>query len=149
MMKITNIININSSPEIVFSWISDPQRAKQWMKSVLETEIFNQTPEMIGTTFRELVGKPGRGFEVTGEITDFKENKLIAFHLTSKINDINIEYCCEKIENGTRLVQDAEIHFKSVFKLLSTLFRPIVKKKIIEQANNEFKELKYLCEQDS
>jgi len=148
-MKFTNIININSTPEIVFYWLSDPSRAKQWMKSVLETEIFNQTPEMIGTTFRELVGKPGRGFEVTGEITDFKENQLIAFHLSSKINDINIEYCCEKIENGTRLVQDAEIRFKFVFKIVSTLLRPLVKKKIIEQVNSEFATLKYLCEQDS
>ena len=148
-MKITNIININSSPEKVFYWISDPDRAKQWMKSVLETEIFNQTPEMIGTTFRELVGKRGRGFEVTGEITDFKENQLIAFHLTSKINDINIEYCCEKIENGTRLVQDAEIRFKSVFKIISTLLQHLVKNKIIEQVNSEFATLKYLCEQET
>lgn len=40
-----------------------------WMSSVTKTEILNETPDMVGTTFREIVAENGQGTELHGVIT--------------------------------------------------------------------------------
>jgi carbon monoxide dehydrogenase subunit G len=145
-MRITNTIEINSTPEEVFNWLKDPNKAMEWMTSVSRGEIVKQTPNMVGTTFRETIEENGRGTEMEGVIIDYVANRKIAFHLSGKFNTVDVETSLEQVGGITRLSQKANIRFKSFFKITSIILGPLFKKKIIKQSQSELAKLKELCE---
>ncbi|MEJ2740739.1 MAG: hypothetical protein P8105_13090, partial [Dehalococcoidia bacterium] len=81
-MKLTYSIDINSKPEKVFYWLGTPEKAMTWMTNVSKTEMLRETPYMIGTTFREIIEENGRSTEMCGMVTGYRENRLLAFHLS-------------------------------------------------------------------
>jgi len=44
-MKISTTININCTPEEVFHWINEPNKAMFWQKGVKRREIIKETTE--------------------------------------------------------------------------------------------------------
>lgn len=117
-----------------------------WMTSVSRTEFLHRTPEMIGTTFREIVADDKGATELQGVVKDYKPNQLISFHLSGPYNVVDVEYRLEPIDGGTRLTQSADVRFKSFLWLMSIVMAPIFKKKVMEQVRREFAKLKELCE---
>lgn len=148
-MKISEVVDIKRTREEVFYWLGDPQRAMMWMTSVSKGEILHQTPEMVGTTFRETVEEDGRGTELQGIITGWTPNERIAFHLSGQYNVVDVEFRLEEIEDGTRLTQNAEVRFKSFTKVLMILMGPKFKRQVTEQSQQELVRLKELCEKDA
>ena len=67
-MKITLTIDILCSPVKVFPWIAEPDRAMRWQKGVKGGEIIKETPEKIGTTFKEEMEENGKKLVMYGEI---------------------------------------------------------------------------------
>lgn len=147
-MKISITIEIRNTPEKIFYWLEDPSRAMEWMTSVSKTEIIKETPNMVGTTFRELIEENGRGTEMRGVVTDFVSNKRLAFHLEGEFNSVEVNYTLQEKGEITQLSQNAEIQFKGLLRVLSVLFSPILKKKVKDQARRELAKLKELCERD-
>jgi uncharacterized protein YndB with AHSA1/START domain len=145
-MKISFSIDIDRRPEDVFPWINNPEKAMIWMTSVSKTEVTHKTADMVGTTFRETVEENGRGTELTGVITNYRPNELIAFHLDGQYNVVDVEYRLVKVGNRTRLAQKAEIRFKSFLKVMGFIYRPVFRKKTMDQLKREFATLKELCE---
>jgi uncharacterized protein YndB with AHSA1/START domain len=145
-MKISLSVEINSSPAVVFGWLEKPEKAVKWMTSVAKTEILHETPERIGTTFREVVEEDGNGVELQGVITDYKPERSISFHLESRVNVVDVEYCVEAIPNGTRLTQTGNVHWKFPVNVISIFMGGIIKQNISAQAQKEFEKLKELCE---
>jgi uncharacterized protein YndB with AHSA1/START domain len=148
-MKISHVIEINSSLKDVFYWLEDPNRAKQWMTSVTKTKIIKETPNKVGTTFTETIEENGRELEMRGEIIDFIPGKKIAFHLESNIHNVKVNFTLQEIEDGTILTQNANIHFKGLLKIMIIVFGYFFKKKILKQIKSEFEKLKKLCEGDN
>ena len=145
-MKISNTIEIKCTPEKVFYWLEDPSRAMEWMTSVTKTEIIKETPNMVGTTFREYIEENGQGTEMRGVITEFISNKRLAFHLEGDFNSTEVDFTLEEKDGITQLTQNAKVHFKGILKVMSIFCGPFFKKKIISQAQSEFARLKELCE---
>ena len=145
-MKTSFSIDINSPPATVFSWVEKPEKAMKWMTSVSGGEILHETPERVGTTFREVVEEDGNGVELQGVITDYKPDKLISFHLNSRVNVVDVEYCVEAIQNGTRLTQSANVRWKYPVNVISIFMGAKIKQNISTQAQKEFEKLKELCE---
>jgi uncharacterized protein YndB with AHSA1/START domain len=148
-MKITNTIDINAAPEKVFYWLSHPSRAMEWMTSVYKTEILHETPDMVGTTFREIIGDTGGSTEMRGVITGYVPNQKMAFHLEGDFNTIDVEYRLEQMGDITRLTQEADVQLQPIFQLFSFIIWPMFKKQISAQSKQEFAKLKELCEQKS
>lgn len=146
-MKFTCTVDINSTPEKVFSWVDNPERAKVWMTSVSETEYVHRTPELIGTTFRETVEENGRGTELHGVVTDYQPDRLIAFHLSGEYNVVDVEYRVAEIGGRTRLTMDSNIRFRSFTKVIILIAGPLFKRRIRSQLQGEFARLKELCEE--
>jgi carbon monoxide dehydrogenase subunit G len=147
-MKIFNRIQIKATPEKVFYWLEDPDRAMQWMTSVTKSEIIEETPNMIGTTFREYIEENGRGTEMRGLVTDFVSNKRFAVHLEGDFNSAEVSFTLKEKGDMTQLTQNVELHFKGMMRILSLFWGGSIKKKILRQVQNEFNRLKELCEQD-
>lgn len=148
-MKLSHQIDISCTPEQVWYWLGTPERAMVWQMSVGKTEIIQKTPDWIGTTFRETVEENGRGVEMQGVVTDYRENRKLAMHLSSKFHMVDVEWQLEEIKKHTRLDMSADIRFKSFLKLLSLLLWPAFKKNALAQSRKELERLKELCEQDT
>jgi uncharacterized protein YndB with AHSA1/START domain len=147
-MKISYSIDIKSTPEAVFRWLERPEKAMLWMTSVTKTEILNETKEMVGTTFREVVEENGDAIEMQGAVTSWKPNVSISFHLTSKVNIVDVEYCIEGTHDGVRLTENANIQWKFPVNIFSAIVGDRLKQKIVAQSQKEFGKLKQLVESD-
>jgi uncharacterized protein YndB with AHSA1/START domain len=145
-MKITSTIEIKNIPSEVFKWIEDPEKAKEWMSSVSETEILHETANRVGTTFREIVEDDEGSMEMQGSITKFEADKLIAFHLESRVNVVDVEYSVEETGEGTRLQYHADIQWKFPVNIISIFIGKRIKQKIVDQLTDELNKLKLLCE---
>jgi len=142
-------VEIRATVEEVFHWLGDPTRAMEWMTSVSRTEIIDQTPDWIGTTFRETVEEDGRGTELRGVVTDFRENERMAFHLEGEFNTVDVVWTLRARGEITEVLQVAEVRFKGLMRVLVLVLAPAFKKKITAQGQSEFAKLKALCERGS
>lgn len=112
------------------------------------TQILNDMPGKVGTTFIEVVEENGKSTELQGIITALKPNQLISFKLTGVYNDTEVVYHVVGSEDKTLLTVEAFIRFKSFTKFVMIFMGPIFKKKIRTQFMNEIEMLKHLCEQN-
>jgi hypothetical protein len=147
-MRIINTIEIKATVSAVFGWLEDPNRAMEWMTSVTKGEIIEETPEIVGTTFREYIEENGRGTEMRGVITACDKNSRLAFHLEGDFNIVDVVFTLKEETGVTRLTQTADVHFKGVFRIVSMIMAPVFRKKTIGQAQEEFVKLKELCERE-
>ena len=145
-MRISSSIEVHSSPQTVFAWLSSPEKARQWMKNVAEGEILHETAERVGTTFREVVEEEGGRIEMQGSITGFEQDRRISFHLASKIHELDVDYRVEEIGTGIRVSVDSSIHWKFPVNILSLFMGAKMRSGITDQLGKELEELKKLCE---
>jgi carbon monoxide dehydrogenase subunit G len=147
-MKIANSIDIDATPEKVFYWLEHPDRAMEWMMSVTRYEIIKETPNRVGTTFREYIEEDGRGTEMLGLVTEFVSNERFTVRLEGDFTSAEVSFTLIEKGSVTQLTQSVELRFKGMLKVLSIVLRNSIKKKIRGQAHNEFSRLRALCEQD-
>ncbi len=83
-----------------------------------------------------------------GVVTEFIPNKRFVVHLESEINSVDVNFTLEEMESKIHLIQNVDLRFKGIMKLLSIFMRLSIKKKIMSQVQNEFSSLKTLCEQE-
>ena len=144
-MKIVTKVEFKASPEQVFYWIERPERAKQWVMNVSRSEYIEETPDRVGTTFREYVEEGGQGIEMIGVVTEFQPNRLFAVHLESETHTADVSFVLKGESGKTILTHNVELHFKN--KLDETVYDTI-RKGVMNQTRSEFAQLKRLCEQD-
>jgi uncharacterized protein YndB with AHSA1/START domain len=145
-MKFVMSVDIGAAPEAVFPWIGDPERGKQWSASVVGGEIIRQTPGWVGTTFREQVGREGRTLEMQGVITEYAPNERFAVHLESSRHTADVRFVLEPVHNVTRLSREVDLRLKGVMKYCTLFLRTMLRKSISKEGQEEFAELKRLCE---
>ena len=145
-MKIKSTIEITCSPEKLFSWIDDPDKAMCWQKNVKSGEIIIETPERIGTTFKEEIEEDGKRLTIFGEITGYIQNKSISFHLKSKIHEVIVKYSLAGNTNLTKVTVDSIIKWKFPMNIVSLFIGTKIKNNISQKTRSELGELKILCE---
>jgi hypothetical protein len=69
-------------------------------KGIKDETIIKETKERIGTTFKEVLEENGKSLEMTGVITDYQQDKLMAFHLESKVHNVDFIYSILRDENN-------------------------------------------------
>jgi carbon monoxide dehydrogenase subunit G len=145
-MRITNSIDIAAPPAEVFYWLDDPEQAKQWMTSVAESRILNETPERVGTTFVETVTDGDRSTTMRGTVVGYEQDRRFAVHLTGERHEVDVEFVLDEIACGTRLTQVADLRFRGPMLLMGFVLGPFLRKSIRRQAEQEFAMLARLCE---
>jgi len=147
-MKIVVSIDISSSPDDIFAWIDNPDKAMHWQKGVKTGEIIKNTSEKIGTTFKEELEENGKSLMVYGEITDYVPNKLISFQLESKIHKVYVTYSIDGNVHKSTVSVDSTIRWKFPINLISLIIGHKIKTNIVRQTKSELTELKKLCEKE-
>jgi len=147
-MKFTCTLDLNCTPEKVWHWLGDPERAKVWQTNVSKTEILKKTPNWIGTTFRETIEENGGSTEMQGVVTDYRENQSLAMHMSGKYNVVDVKWSIEEVGDFTRLTMNSNIQFKSFLRFISIILWPAFRRNIQKQLDREYTKLKKLCEQE-
>jgi hypothetical protein len=145
-MKISTTIDIYSQPEEVFSWINEPDKAMRWQKGVKSGEIIKETPDKIGTTFKEVMEENGKSLIMYGEITNYIPNELISFQLESKIHKVHVNYSVKGEMEKTTVLIESTIGWKFPMNIICLIIGLKIKAKILDQTKSELSELKRLCE---
>lgn len=145
-MKFLIETSFSVPPPSVFSWIEDPDKAMRWQKGVKGGTILHETPDRVGTTFLEELEEDGKTLEMTGRITAYVPERMIAFHLDSKIHTVEVSYTIEPSAGGSLLRIETDIRWKFPMNILMLFMGSKAREGIIAQTQAELAELKKLCE---
>jgi carbon monoxide dehydrogenase subunit G len=126
--KFTKSIEIEASPEKVFTFINDDKKMNDSFKTV-KVETTSKGPLGVGTT-RHFVGAAGGKWD--GEITEFVENKKIASHTIGK-GDMKItdSWILEPTVKGTKLTWNMD--YELPYSLLGRIVDKVRVSKVIEK----------------
>ena len=114
---------IDAPAEIVFLWLEDSDRLKQWILNLVEDEAIVETPEKIGTKFRQVFVEKGKTMEMTGEITEYVENEFLRATLTGEMFGLDVGYRLKSLSNDqTDVTQDTQIKFNGFMKYVAPIF---------------------------
>lgn len=145
-MKISTSIDILAKPEKIFPWVAIPEKAMRWQKDVIGGEILKETPEKMGTTFREEIEQDGKSLTMYGEITDYVPNNRIAFHIESKIHSFDVVYVIKDKGEKSTFTIDLDIKWKFPMNVMSMVMGRRIIEGIMRQTTEELAMLKELCE---
>ena len=121
-MKTTMTTRIDAPAEIVFLWIHENERLKQWIPNLIEDEPLLDTPEKVGSRFRQVFLENGKQMEMTGEITAYVENERLRAMMSGDMFDLDVDYTLKALsDTQTDVTQETEIKFKGFLKLFAPL----------------------------
>ena len=144
-MKTSMTTLIDAPANIVFLWLEDNERLKQWVPNLIEDDPIIETPEKIGSTFRQVFLERGKKMEMTGQITDYKENERMRVFMTGDMFNLDVDYILKALTpEQTEVTQDTEIKMKGAAKLftpLMFLMSKLSKSDPQAEAHAKFKEM--------
>ena len=122
-MKTSKTTVIDAPAATVFLWLEDNDRLKKWVPNLIEDEPLVETPDRIGSRFRQVFLENGKEMEMTGEITAFVENERMRVDMTGEMFNLDVDYILRAVsESQTEVTQNTEIRFKGMMRL----FMPII-----------------------
>lgn len=121
-MKTSKTTIIDAPAEIVFPWLEDNERLRQWVPNLVEDEALIETPEKVGSKFRQAFLERGKRMEMIGEITAYAENERMRVYMTGDMFELDVDYVLKPLSpEQTEVTQDSTIKFKGFLKLLTPL----------------------------
>lgn len=113
---------IDAPAAIVFLWIHENERLMQWVPNLIEDEPVLDTPEKVGSRFRQVFLENGKRMEMTGEITAYVENERLRAMMSGDMFNLDVDYSLKALsDTQTEVTQDTEIKFKGFLKLFAPL----------------------------
>ncbi len=144
-MKTVSKTVINAPAEIVFPWLEDNDRIKQWVPNLIEDEALVETPEKVGSKFRQVFLEQGKRMEMTGEITAYTENERMRVDMAGEMFDLDVDYTLVALSSTqTEVTQDSVIKFKGFMKIFAPIMALMAKfssNNAQDQAHQKLKEL--------
>ena len=137
-------IYIDRPVEDVYDIIINFERRLEWSRGLDAMEYNEKEINRLGSQHKCIIGKDKIGFETI--TNDFGKDKLVYGERILKApftKDVNIYYIVEKEGAGTRLSGEAHVFPTPV---IGPLFKPLVKKKMLEGANRAFAAIKEVME---
>ena len=121
-MKTTTVTIIDAPAANIFPWLEDTDRMKQWLPNLVEDVPLTETPDKIGSTFRQVYHERGKDMEMIGEVTAYSENERMRAYITADMFDLDVDYHLKPLgPEQTELTQYTEIKFKGFIKIMKPL----------------------------
>lgn len=147
-MKHSASVVIDRPIEAVFELTN--HHVPEWSIVVIEEEFLEETPEVVGSTFRTVSEDRGHRMEFLGIVTAFEPPHHSAVHLEGDMFNIDAVYQFEELsENQTRVTQSSKIATQGFLKVFFLLFGWLMKKSSCQSTQRELESLKAFCESDS
>ena len=130
MKRLETSVEIKRSTSDIFSFLSDPSNMPKWAPGYLLGEWITGMPIRIGSKQKRVTNFGGRDQESVYTVTQFEENKVIAF--TSKSGPLVIEEIIEieNISGGTKVVIAEEVSAQFLLKPAEWIFAAMAKRNI-------------------
>jgi len=127
-MKTSESVSIDAPAKTVFLWLEDDVRLKKWVPNIIVDEAIIETPEKVGSTFRQVFLERGKEMEMFGEITAYVENERMRVAMTGDMFNLDVDYILKPTGDAqTELTQNTEINFKGFMKLFTPIFSLMAK----------------------
>ena len=137
-------VEINSPAEVVFGYLTDPVKLKQWLGGLKETKPLTDGEIGVGTRFHDVYDEGGgRTMEMTNEIVAYEPRRRIKIKGTNAVLDLTADYRLQESGGRTRLEFVSTYEFK---KLLFKLMAPLVNRAGQKKLQDDFARLKRLAE---
>jgi carbon monoxide dehydrogenase subunit G len=82
-MQVTLTREFACTPERLFSFLEEPEKQKQWMKGLLETQaVGEEQPGIVGSKFRMKIKEGRKVADYDGVITAYDKPKQLAIDMT-------------------------------------------------------------------
>ena len=124
MTKLTKSIEIEASPEKVFTLINDLKKMNALSKGFAEGEYISKGPVGVGTTMHYVAKAGGQQSEHDMEVTEFvKNNKVVAHTIGASKLKMQMSYTLEPTAKGTKLTfsVDYELPYSILGKIVDKL----------------------------
>lgn len=130
---------------MVFGWIEDPERARQWQPDVVGGEVLHAEPGMVGTEFREVLADSHGHVEMHGRITEFHPGTSMAVQLEGQGMTVSARYEVSPHPAGTLLQAQQSLTLPG---RLTRLLEPLIRRRVAARARADLQRLKHLCESE-
>jgi len=118
-MKTTTVTIIDAPASLVFLWLDDNERLLKWVPNLVKDDPIIETPEKIGTTFRQVFLEKDREMEMLGEVTAYVENEHMRAYLKNKMFELDVDYHLKALsDTQTEVTQHTKIYINGVMKIL-------------------------------
>jgi uncharacterized membrane protein len=97
----------------IFPYLAAPDKRREWMEKLVESEQVTEGEPGLGTRFRDVFEDHGHRIEIDAEITEWEPAEAIAIHLTSSSFDSTATQRLEEHGGRTRLETVIETEYKS------------------------------------
>lgn len=145
-MRFEHSVVIDSEPEVVFGWIGDPQRAREWQPDIAAAEVLHEEPDVVGTEFREVL-EEGRGrIEMHGRIIEFEPGRSMAVQLEGHGVRVTARYEVSAHPAGALVQAQQSLALPGG---VARLLEPLVRRRVSARAHADLQRLKDLCERAS
>ena len=146
-MKSTTVTVIDAPATNVFVWLEDTDKMKQWLPNLVEDTPLTETPDKIGSRFKQVYHERGKDMEMIGEVTEYSENERMRAFITADMFDLDVDYHLKALSSAhTELTQYTEIKFKGLIKIMSPLMLLMSKFSSKDPTAEAHATLKALCE---
>lgn len=136
-LLITSQMEIQAPIEVVFSYLEDNDKQKEWMTGLEGTEYLTKfdISNPVGVKFKQRLREGNRIQEYEGQVTEYNKNNRITIQMNHPSFLINVSYHLQEISpNSSILYITEELKAKTVSgKILSILFRVFMKKGLEKQ----------------
>jgi hypothetical protein len=122
--KVTKSIEIEASPEKVFTWLLDIKNMNDASKGMIEYKSTSKGPLELGSTMHFIGVAGGQTQETDMEVTEFVKDKRLAFRsVEGSKTKMALSLTLEPITNVTKLTSESEyeVPYSFVGKLVDKL----------------------------
>ena len=96
-MRTSKTTIIDAPASIVFLWLEDKDRLQKWVPNLIEDQTLADTPDKIGSRFRQVYLENGKRMEMVGEITDYVENERMRVDISGDMFDLDVDYTLKQL----------------------------------------------------
>ena len=121
-VRIAESFVVDASPEVVFDYLTDPSKLRDWQTSKTSVEQLTEGPPRLGTRVRERTKQPGgKEFEQVVEFSEFDRPTRFRAHVVEGPYPIDGTWSLEPDGLRTNVSFIAEGELRGVTRLLGPI----------------------------
>jgi carbon monoxide dehydrogenase subunit G len=117
-------IDVASSAEETFAYLSDFANAAEWDPGIVEARRLTPAPTAVGSRFEVIALFRGRRQRFEYVVTELEEGKRIALHGEGEKAASDDVITVTAAADGARVAYEAELRLKSVYRVVAPFLGP-------------------------
>jgi uncharacterized protein YndB with AHSA1/START domain len=130
MILPTMTVEIATSPDRVFSFMTNPEHVKQWQPDVVESIPLTKGSVQRGTRWRVTVEEFGRRFDVETSVVDLVLNTRLVFETRAPTADVQVDYRFFEHGSNTRVELATTVKPRGFMRVFFPFAKGMIRRKV-------------------